>query len=261
MPSSQWAPGLTPVALSVWFFRVEKFCDVATISRNFSVIKFTNHRQCDNSDLLPLVRLLRFHVQNSGLGFGRPLEFEFQKITRHDSRQLIFHCLCRCLLAPNLLKRFSVCQWWMVNGEFIRFNVIEVSNQLSILVMITLCIRCAISRLFPQFRETFHVLSHLYSKKLNNCFKEWRFQSGSYGIAILLFPNNKSVSAGREKCRQFKDNRKERGLFCLLSFCCLIGGAEPLSQNFPPLYDPPRARDNVSLIFVLGQRRLSRGSP
>ena len=135
MPSSQWAPGLTPVALSVWFFRAETFCDVATISRNFSVIKFTNHRQCDNSDLLPLVR---FHVQNSGLGFGRPLEFEFQKITRHDSRQLIFHCLCRCLLAPNLLKRFSVCQWWMVNGEFIRFNVIEVSNQLSILVMITL---------------------------------------------------------------------------------------------------------------------------
>ena len=57
---------------------------------------------------------------------------------------------------------------------------------------------------------------------------------------------------------------KERRLFLLsfLSFCCLIGGAEPLSQNFHPLYDNPRraatrARDNESLIFVLGQRRLS----
>ena len=50
---------------------------------------------------------------------------------------------------------------------------------------------------------------------------------------------------------------KERRLFLLsfLSFCCLIGGAEPLSQNFHPLYDTPRraatrARDNESLLSL-----------
>ena len=81
-----------PVALSVWFFRVEReFCAVATIS------------ECDRDQIIGIARIRFLSLPGSKfkipvLTLGGPWrELEFQKITCHDSRQLIFHSLCTYL--------------------------------------------------------------------------------------------------------------------------------------------------------------------
>ena len=94
--------------------------------------------------------------------------------------------------------------------------------------------------------------SRKFPRLVNIFFKEWKFDR-----TALIFYYIRAIKAFRLGGQQFQDNRKERKKKTLLSFCRLIGGAEPLSQNFPPLYDTVVVIMNLLLSFVLGQRMLS----
>ena len=116
-----------------------------------------------------------------------------------------------------------------------------------------------------------HVLLHPFSQKLSglNHFFD-RVKIRSHGIDILLPAHNKSGSGVffQKSAGNFRIIAKKNPLSVVLSSNCRSGAAFA-KQNFHPLCDtlrraaPPRplshswARDNESLIFVLGQRMQS----